>query len=94
MSGDKKELVSILSSTLKGAQRVPSLIIANPRLPLSELNIQEYMVLDSEPLKNLKGHLINLLTELPHVLDGSQKNNATINATIFSPSFCTQNNKN
>ena len=31
------------------------------------------IVLDSELLHDLKGHLINLLTELPHILSGECK---------------------
>ena len=48
-------------------------IINNPSQPLSELNLESYTVLDSEPLHDLKGHLINLLTELPHILSGECK---------------------
>lgn len=73
VSGDKKELESILISILKGAQRVPTLLITNPTQSISELNLSSYTILDSEPLHDLKGHLINLLTELPHILEGSVK---------------------
>ena len=72
-SSDKKELTSLLVCILRGAQRVPTLLITNPIQPLSELNLGAYTILDSEPLHDLKGHLINLLTELPYILDGSVK---------------------
>lgn len=67
---DKKRLESTLVSILKGAQRVPTLLITDPTQSLSELNLSSYTILDSEPLHDLKGHLINLLTELP---EGSVK---------------------
>lgn len=70
---DKKELTSTLTAVLKGAQRVPTILISNPSQSLADLNLSQYAVLDSEPLHDLKGHLINLLTELPYVLEGSAK---------------------
>lgn len=70
---DKQELVSTLAAMLKGAQRVPTILISNPTQSLVDLNLSQYTVLDSEPLHDLKGHLINLLTELPYVLEGTAK---------------------
>ena len=55
------------------AQRVPTILINTPTLPLSDLNLGSYCVLDCEPLHDLKGHLINMLTELPHILSGEPK---------------------
>ena len=69
----RKELVDILSSALCGAQRVPTISINNPLQSLSQLNLGSYSVLDSEPLHDLKGHLINLLTEIPHLFSGECK---------------------
>lgn len=57
-----------LTSLLKGAQRVPTLLVSNPSQPLTNLNLEHYKVLDSEPLHDLKGHLNNLLPEIPHLL--------------------------
>ncbi len=57
-----------LVNLLKGAQRVPSLLVLNPKQSLQELNLQQYEVLDCEPLHDLKGHGQNLLNELPHIL--------------------------
>lgn len=68
-----KELNEILSSALCGAQRVPTILINTPTLSLSDLNLGSYCVLDCEPLHDLKGHLINMLTELPHILSGEPK---------------------
>lgn len=61
---DKTDLLSALSSILKGAQRVPTILLTNPSQCLADLNLARYSVLDSEPLHDLKGHLINLLSEL------------------------------
>ena len=55
----KKELEAVLAQSLKGAQRVPSLLITDP----------EYTILDCEPLNDFKGHLKHLLTELPYILN-------------------------
>ncbi len=43
-----------LVNLLKGAQRVPSLLVLNPKQSLQELNLQQYEVLDCEPLHDLK----------------------------------------
>ena len=68
LTGNKKELTVKLQKILCGAQRVPTILIANPSQPLHELSLESYTVLDSEPLHDLKGHLINLLTEFPKLL--------------------------
>ena len=64
----KPELRVILVDILKGVQRVPSLLLLNPPQPISHLNLEDYTVLDSEPLHDLKGHLLNLFSELPYIL--------------------------
>ena len=70
ITATKKNLESTLFSLLKGAQRVPTLLISNPQHSLADLNLSHYTVLDSEPLHDLKGHL---LTELPYILNGLAK---------------------
>ena len=69
----KSDLTSTLRGILCGAQRVPSLLLANPTLPLEALHLQHYTILDSEPLHDLKGHLFNLFSELPYILNGDVK---------------------
>jgi len=64
----RKELQDTLADVLKGAQRVPSLLVTDPKQPLKDLHLSKYSVLDCEPLHDLKGHLRHLLAELPHVL--------------------------
>lgn len=68
LSGVKKELQQRLYAILKGAQRVPSLLLSTPTQSLCSLNLDEYTILDCEPLHDLKGHLLNLFEELPYVL--------------------------
>ncbi len=64
----KPELSSTLQDILRGVQRVPSLLLADPTQDLSTLNLEHYDVLDSEPLHDLKGHFHNIMTELPRIL--------------------------
>ena len=68
-----KDLRHQLASLLQGAQRVPTLLIHNPKLSLSSLNLHHYTIIDCEPLHALKGHLLNLFAELPHILSGNLK---------------------
>ena len=52
---------------------MPSLLIHNPTQPLGQLNLDLYQVLDCEPLHDLKGHINNVITELPSILDPAIK---------------------
>lgn len=45
----KPDLQEELATTLKGAQRVPTLLTMNPTQSLSALNLEEYEILDCEP---------------------------------------------
>ena len=56
-------------SKLQDVQQVPTLLLDNPTQLLSDLNLQHYIILDCEPLHDLKGHLANLFRELPFVID-------------------------
>ena len=49
---------------------MPTLLIADPT---ASFNLQHYTVLNCEPLHDLKGHLRNVFTELPHILEGDMK---------------------
>ena len=64
----KPQLLSNLTEILQSVQRVPTLLTLDPTQPLSNLNISKYEVLDCEPLHDLKGHLYNLLQEIPYLL--------------------------
>jgi hypothetical protein len=48
--------------------RVPASLLTNPTQSLSTLNLDPYEVIASEPLHDLKGHIINLITELLYIL--------------------------
>ena len=69
----KKEAEAVLTNTLKGVQRVPSILITNPAINPTDLHLQHYAILGSEPPYDLKGHLSNVFTELPYVLRGGTK---------------------
>ena len=55
----KPEMQALLTAELKGAQRVPSLLVLNPTQSLRDLHLQDYEVLDCEPLHDYKGHAYN-----------------------------------
>ena len=68
-STNKKDLQPDLNKILRGIQRVPSILLTNPGQSLADFNLEQYQVLDCEPLHDIKGHISNVLTELPAVLD-------------------------
>lgn len=65
----EKKRIHSLKTLLKGVQQVPSMLITNPTQNLIDINLQDYTVLDCEPLHDLKGQLDSLFTELPSLLD-------------------------
>ena len=73
LSKNKQVLQGILRDELKGIQRVPSLLLLNPSQTLHQVNLTQYTVLVCEPLHDLKGHLANILEELPSILPPHQK---------------------
>lgn len=64
----KEMLQKELDGILKGVTRVPALLITNPTQPLSSLSLDKYEVMASESLNDIKGHIMNLITELPQIL--------------------------
>ena len=64
----KDELQKSLNGTLRGVTRVPSLLLTDPTQSLLSLHLEKYEVVASEPLHDIKGHLINLITKLPYIL--------------------------
>lgn len=68
LQGLKPELQQQLDDILNSVQRVPALHLLNPVQSLATLNLQHYEVVACESLHDLKGHLSNLLHELPHIL--------------------------
>jgi hypothetical protein len=61
----KAQLTFSLSDILQGAQHVPTLLTLDPTQSFTTLNLSKYEVLDCEPLHDIKGHLHNLLPEIP-----------------------------
>lgn len=57
-----------LDDILRGVASVPALLLTAPMQSLSSLGLAKYEVVASEPLHDLKGHIVNLITELPYVL--------------------------
>ena len=47
---------------------MPALLLLNPTADLGEMNLLKYTVLSFEPLHDLKGHIANLLGQLPTVI--------------------------
>ena len=64
----KDELQVMLDNILRGVIRVPALLLINPTQSLASLGLERYEVVASEPLHDLKGHIINLIVELPLIL--------------------------
>ena len=81
-TGTKKDLQKQLDETLKGVASVPALLLTNPTQNLSSLNLTKYEVVASEPLHDLKGHIVNLLTELLHILPTTESYTAECNHMI------------
>ncbi len=70
LTGNKNQLTVRLQNELLGVQRVPSFLVTKPEQPWTELNLDTYTILDCEPLHDLKGHLTNILEELPNIVTG------------------------
>ena len=71
--GDGKIARQRLTEHLGGLQRVPLLLITNPKSSLESLSLQHYAINDFEPLHGIKGHFINLFAELPYILPNNIK---------------------
>ena len=64
----RADLQKSLDKILRGVMRVPALLLSNPTQQLTSLNLEKYEIVASEPLHDIKGHVINLITELPNIL--------------------------
>ena len=86
----KDELQADPTATLKGAQRVPTLLTQNPSQSLTDLNLHRYEVLDCEPLHDMKGHLLNLLPEITYILpsDVKQEYQLILDTTLPKGTVC------
>ena len=74
----RDDLQKCLEQTLLGVIRVPALLLTNPTQSLASLNLERYEVVASEPLHDIKGQIVNLITELPyHLPPGETKTKCT-----------------
>ena len=63
----KPFLLAILEHILRGVMRVPALLLTHPTQNSSEIHLDKYEVVASEPLHDIEGHIINIITELSHM---------------------------
>ena len=69
----KKELLPVLKEHLRGTYRVPALCHGNEFVSLEASMLKSFEVLSVEILHDLKEHIKNLWTELPHILFPKEK---------------------
>jgi len=79
----------VLGAELR-VKRVPILLTLQPTQTLESLNLQDYEVLDCEPLHDFKGHAYNVLQELPGLLEQPVQNEIrqVIKATVPKKKLC------
>ena len=68
-----KELSDLLTSTMHGIQRLPSLLFYNATKSLADMNLDRYEILNNEPLHDVSNHIKNIYSELPNHLDKEKK---------------------
>ena len=61
-------VITGIGQILRGVARVPALLLKNPTQQLTSINLEKYEIVASEPLHDVKGHAIHLITELPNIL--------------------------
>ena len=71
--GDSKVVRQRLAEHLGGLQHVPLLLVSNPQEDIKALHLDHYSLNDFEPLRVLKGHLINMFAEIPFLLSSTLK---------------------
>ena len=69
----QRQSTGCANNILCGIQRVLVLLLLNPTRALSQLSVEEYSVLDCEPLHDLKGYFRNVLQELPFLIKGDKR---------------------
>ena len=65
----KNNLQSKVEDLIHGIQRVPALIYFNSSNDISQLNLESYEILFTEPLLDISNHIKNLYAELTHHTD-------------------------
>ena len=61
-----KDLQEILNKEMHGIQRLPALFFESPNKSLEELHLENYEILNNEPLHDISHHVQNLYEELPY----------------------------
>jgi hypothetical protein len=69
----KKELEAEFSDLRKGYCNFPALSASNPESSLAEMHIQQYEVAPTEPLRDFKRHMANIIGEVRHKTTGKIK---------------------
>ena len=59
------DLRELLVDEMHGIQRLPALMFTKPDASLKDLNLEQYEILNNEPLHDLSNHTKNLYEELP-----------------------------
>ena len=64
-TSNQKELQDLLNKQMHDIKRLPSLLYNNPNADLKELNLEQYEILNNEPLHDISHHTQNLYEEIP-----------------------------
>lgn len=66
----KSEMEEIFDEMRAGINNVPALLQPNPEMCLSDLHLDKYETLPTEPLHDLKGHISNIMDEVQKTATG------------------------
>ena len=69
----KCEIEKILKKEMCGIQRGPSLLYHNPSINFLNKHLAKYEISSIEPMHDICGHIKNIFTELPSVLNENEK---------------------
>ena len=81
----KPQLQSLLEDhILRGVSRVPALLLTDPMQELASINLDRYEIVASEPLHDIKSHLVHVMNELPHILPPGDTRNKYVHLLTHS----------
>ena len=69
LKNTKKDLNPTLKTYLKGAKRVPILIMNDPLVDLKTLNLEKYEICTLECMHDIASHIENVLKQLPNFIE-------------------------
>ena len=78
-----KDLQDLLDATVHGIQRVPAILFNNFDTSLSDIKLQNYEILFTEPLHDVSNHIKNMYAEIPYQID-KQKRKEVLNVIELS----------